>query len=314
MNAASPLSPADARRALEQVVAAASTIVLGKSHALRLAVTCLVAGGHLLLEDLPGVGKTTLAQALARLLGLSYQRLQCTSDLLPADVIGVSVYDRNDGSFRFHEGPVFTQVLLADEINRATPRAQSALLEAMEERQVSVDGKAMPLPAPFFVIATQNPVEQVGTYPLPESQLDRFLMRLSLGYPDRAAERELLAGQDRRSLLTELKPVLDTVRLRQLQASVEAVHVAEPWLDYLQNLLQRSRELPALSHGLSPRAGLALQRAARAWALLNGRGHALPEDLKAVLPAVVAHRLSLRSDSDSAQAVAESLLLAVPVP
>ena len=314
MNAASPLSPADARRALEQVVAAASTIVLGKSHALRLAVTCLVAGGHLLLEDLPGVGKTTLAQALARLLGLSYQRLQCTSDLLPADVIGVSVYDRNDGSFRFHEGPVFTQVLLADEINRATPRAQSALLEAMEERQVSVDGKAMPLPAPFFVIATQNPVEQVGTYPLPESQLDRFLMRLSLGYPDRAAERELLAGQDRRSLLTELKPVLDTVRLRQLQASVEAVHVAEPWLVYLQNLLQRSRELPALSHGLSPRAGLALQRAARAWALLNGRGHALPEDLKAVLPAVVAHRLSLRSDSDSAQAVAESLLLAVPVP
>jgi len=314
MNAASPLSPADARRALEQVVAAASTIVLGKSHALRLAVTCLVAGGHLLLEDLPGVGKTTLAQALARLLGLSYQRLQCTSDLLPADVIGVSVYDRNDGSFRFHEGPVFTQVLLADEINRATPRAQSALLEAMEERQVSVDGKAMPLPAPFFVIATQNPVEQVGTYPLPESQLDRFLMRLSLGYPDRAAERELLAGQDRRSLLTELKPVLDTVCLRQLQASVEAVHVAEPWLDYLQNLLQRSRELPALSHGLSPRAGLALQRAARAWALLNGRGHALPEDLKAVLPAVVAHRLSLRSDSDSAQAVAESLLLAVPVP
>ena len=314
MNAASPLSPADARRALEQVVAAASTIVLGKSHALRLAVTCLVAGGHLLLEDLPGVGKTTLAQALARLLGLSYQRLQCTSDLLPADVIGVSVYDRNDSSFRFHEGPVFTQVLLADEINRATPRAQSALLEAMEERQVSVDGKAMPLPAPFFVIATQNPVEQVGTYPLPESQLDRFLMRLSLGYPDRAAERELLAGQDRRSLLTELKPVLDTVRLRQLQASVEAVHVAEPWLDYLQNLLQRSRELPALSHGLSPRAGLALQWAARAWALLNGRGHALPEDLKAVLPAVVAHRLSLRSDSDSAQAVAESLLLAVPVP
>ena len=314
MKASTPLAPALARESLTQVVDAASTIVLGKTHALQLAVTCLVAGGHLLLEDLPGVGKTTLAQALARLLGLSYQRLQCTSDLLPADVIGVSVYDRNDGSFRFHEGPVFTQVLLADEINRATPRAQSALLEAMEERQVSVDGKAMPLPVPFFVIATQNPVEQVGTYPLPESQLDRFLMRLSLGYPDRSAERELLQGQDRRSLLTELRPVLDTARLRQLQASVEAVHVAEPWLDYLQNLLQRSRELPALSHGLSPRAGLALQRAARAWALLNGRGHALPEDLKAVLPAVVAHRLSLRSDSDSAQAVAESLLLAVPVP
>lgn len=314
MKASTPLAPALARESLTQVVDAASTIVLGKTHALQLAVTCLVAGGHLLLEDLPGVGKTTLAQALARLLGLSYQRLQCTSDLLPADVIGVSVYDRNDGSFRFHEGPVFTQVLLADEINRATPRAQSALLEAMEERQVSVDGKAMPLPVPFFVIATQNPVEQVGTYPLPESQLDRFLMRLSLGYPDRSAERELLQGQDRRSLLTELRPVLDTQRLQQLQASVDAVHVAGAWLDYLQNILQRSRELPALSHGLSPRAGLALMRAARAWALLHGRGHVLPEDLKAVLPAVVAHRLSLRSESDSAQAVAESLLLGVPVP
>lgn len=314
MKASSPLSPALARESLTQVVDAASTIVLGKTHALQLAVTCLVAGGHLLLEDLPGVGKTTLAQALARLLGLSYQRLQCTSDLLPADVIGVSVYDRNDGSFRFHEGPVFTQVLLADEINRATPRAQSALLEAMEERQVSVDGTAKPLPVPFFVIATQNPVEQVGTYPLPESQLDRFLMRLSLGYPDRSAERELLEGQDRRSLLVELRPVLDTQRLQQLQASVDAVHVSAAWLDYLQNILQRSRELPALSHGLSPRAGLALLRAARAWALLHGRGHALPEDLKAVLPAVVAHRLSLRSESDSAQAVAESLLLGVPVP
>ena len=311
---ATPLAPALARQSLDQVVEAAGAIVLGKTHALRLAVTCLMAGGHLLLEDLPGVGKTTLAQALARLLGLSYQRLQCTSDLLPADVIGVSVYDRNDGSFRFHQGPVFTQVLLADEINRATPRAQSALLEAMEERQVTVEGKAMALPSPFFVIATQNPVEQVGTYPLPESQLDRFLMRLSLGYPDRAAERELLAGRDRRSLLAELEPVLDGARLRALQASVDAVHVADPWLDYLQNILQRSRELPALSHGLSPRAGLALLRAARAWALLNGRGHALPEDLKAVLPAVVAHRLSLRSDGDSAQAVAESLLLGVPVP
>jgi len=314
MSAFEPLSPAAARTQLEGVVDAASTILLGKREVLRLAVTCLVAGGHLLLEDLPGVGKTTLAHALARLLGLSSQRLQCTSDLLPADVIGVSVYDRNDGSFRFHQGPVFTQVLLADEINRATPRAQSALLEAMEERQVTVEGRALALPVPFFVIATQNPTEQVGTYPLPESQLDRFLMRLSLGYPDRSAERELLRGSDRRGLLATLKPLLDTATLQRLQASVDTVHLADPWLDYLQNLLARSREMPALAHGLSPRAGLALLRAARAWALLNGRGHALPEDLKAVLPAVITHRLSLRGDGQSPTAVVEALLSGVPVP
>ena len=314
MSAFEPLSPAAARTQLEGVVDAASTILLGKREVLRLAVTCLVAGGHLLLEDLPGVGKTTLAHTLARLLGLSCQRLQCTSDLLPADVIGVSVYDRNDGSFRFHQGPVFTQVLLADEINRATPRAQSALLEAMEERQVTVEGRALALPVPFFVIATQNPTEQVGTYPLPESQLDRFLMRLSLGYPDRSAERELLRGSDRRGLLATLKPLLDTATLQRLQASVDTVHLADPWLDYLQNLLARSREMPALAHGLSPRAGLALLRAARAWALLNGRGHALPEDLKAVLPAVITHRLSLRGDGQSSTAVVEALLSGVPVP
>jgi len=309
-----PKAAADASGRVEAIVAAASEIVLGKTQALRLAVTCLLAGGHLLLEDLPGVGKTTLAQALARLLGLSYQRLQCTSDLLPADVLGVSVYDRNDGQFHFHPGPVFTQVLLADEINRATPRAQSALLEAMEERQVTHEGRTMPLPAPFFVIATQNPTDQVGTYPLPESQLDRFLMRLSLGYPDRAAERELLEGRDRRTLLADLAPVCSIEALLELQAQVDAVHVAEPLLEYLQDLLARSRTMPGLAHGLSPRAGLALLRAARAWALVHGRGHVLPEDLKAILPSVAGHRLVARDVGTSAAALVEQLLRTVPVP
>ena len=308
-----PKAAADANLRIEAIVSAAADIVLGKTEVLRLAVTCLLAGGHLLLEDLPGVGKTTLAHALARLLGLSCQRLQCTSDLLPADVIGVSVYDRNNGDFRFHPGPVFTQVLLADEINRATPRAQSALLEAMEEHQVTMEGRAMPLPQPFFVIATQNPSDQVGTYPLPESQLDRFLMRLSLGYPGRAAERELLQGQDRRALLADLAPVCTAEELIALQAQVDTVHVAEPLLDYLQNLLTRSREMPGLAHGLSPRAGLALLRAARAWALVHGRGHVVPEDLKAVLPSVAGHRLMARDAGLAAHTLVDQLLRAVPV-
>ena len=308
-----PKAAADASTRIASVIDAASGIVLGKTEVLRLAVTCLLAGGHLLLEDLPGVGKPTLAQTLARLLGLSYQRLQCTSDLMPADVIGVPVYDRNDSQFRFHPGPVFTQVLLADEINRATPRAQSALLEAMEERQVSVDGRALPLPTPFFVIATQNPADQVGTYPLPESQLDRFLMRLSLGYPGRDAERQLLQGSDRRALLADLPPVLAVDELLDLQRQVDAVHVADALVDYLQALLQRSRELPGLAHGLSPRAGLALLRAARAWALVHGRGHVLPEDLKAVLPSVAAHRLASREAGVRSESIVTQLLRTVPV-
>ncbi len=308
-----PKIAADADSRVTALVAAASTVVLGKTDAIRLAVTCLLAGGHLLLEDLPGLGKTTLAQALARLLGLSYQRLQCTSDLMPADVIGVSVYDRNDGQFHFHPGPVFTQVLLADEINRATPRAQSALLEAMEERQISVEGRTLPLPVPFFVIATQNPTDQVGTYPLPESQLDRFLMRLSLGYPGRDAERELLQGRDRRALLAELTPVFGVEELLELQRQVEAVHVADALVDYLQTLLARSRELPGLTHGLSPRAGLALLRAARAWALIHGRDHVLPEDLKAVLPSVATHRLVVRESGVAPEALVTQLLQTVPV-
>jgi MoxR-like ATPase len=308
-----PKAAADASDRVEAIIAAAGEIVLGKTQVLRLAVTCLLAGGHLLLEDLPGVGKTTLAHALAKLLGLSYQRLQCTSDLLPADVLGVSIYDRNDSRFHFHPGPVFTQVLLADEINRATPRAQSALLEAMEERQVTVESRTLPLPVPFFVIATQNPTDQVGTYPLPESQLDRFLMRLSLGYPDRAAERELLQGRDRRLVIADLAPVCDLDALLELQQQVGAVHVAEPLIDYLQSLLARTREMPGLVHGLSPRAGLALLRAARAWALVHGRGHVIPEDLKAVLPSVASHRLLAREAGGGAAAV-EQLLQTVPVP
>lgn len=309
-----PKAAADANQRIEAIVAAAGDIVLGKTEVLRLAVTCLLAGGHLLLEDLPGVGKTTLAHALARLLGLSYQRLQCTSDLLPADVLGVSVYDRNTSEFRFHPGPVFTQVLLADEINRATPRAQSALLEAMEEHQVTIEGRAMALPEPFFVIATQNPADQVGTYPLPESQLDRFLMKLSLGYPGRDAERDLLQGRDRRALLADLKPVCSVDELRDLQRQVDTVHVADPLIDYLQNLLTRSREMPGLAHGLSPRAGLALLRAARAWALAHGRGHVLPEDLKAVLPSVAGHRLMARDAAQASGTLVDQLLRSVPVP
>jgi MoxR-like ATPase len=308
-----PKSAADASGRIGAIIDGAGEVLLGKAGAVRLAVTCLLAGGHLLLEDLPGVGKTTLAHALARLLGLQYQRLQCTSDLLPADVLGVSVYDRNDGQFHFHPGPVFTQVLLADEINRATPRAQSALLEAMEERQVSVEGRTLPLPSPFFVIATQNPTDQVGTYPLPESQLDRFLMCLSLGYPDRAAERELLQGRDRRLVIADLAPVCDLDALAELQQQVGAVHVAEPLIDYLQSLLARTREMPDLVHGLSPRAGLALLRAARAWALVHGRGHVVPEDLKAVLPSVAGHRLLAR-EAGGGDAAVEQLLQTVPVP
>ncbi|MEQ8231909.1 MAG: AAA family ATPase [Gammaproteobacteria bacterium] len=304
------------RNRIQAVIAAASRVVLGKSTEIRLALTCLLARGHLLIEDMPGVGKTTLAHLLARLLGLDFQRIQFTSDLLPADVTGVYVYERETGAFRFHPGPIFTHVVLADEINRATPRAQSALLEAMEERQVTVENETHPLPHPFFVIATQNPLEQIGTFPLPESQLDRFLMRISLGYPDRAAERALLTGADRRSLIGELAPVLDAATLLELQAQVEEVHASEALLDYLQNLIEHSRDSAAFASGLSPRAGLALLRAARAWALVDGRGHVLPDDLQAVLPAVAAHRLCATHGERAAQAeaIARQLLDAVPIP
>lgn len=284
------------QQSLHQVSGSISHIILGKQRQIQLALTCLLANGHLLIEDLPGVGKTTLALAIARTFGLDFQRIQFTSDLLPADVLGVSIYNTEQNRFSFHRGPVFTQVLLADEINRSTPKTQSALLEAMEERQVTQDGKTRELPEPFFVIATQNPTEQVGTFPLPESQLDRFLMRIEIGYPDQQAERELLAGKDRRQLVKSLPAVLTTEELQSLQQSVEQVHISKAMLDYLLALIRSSRLSPWFSSGLSPRAGLALQKCAQAWALLHGRDHVLPEDVQQIMPSVAAHRLRVNPD------------------
>jgi MoxR-like ATPase len=269
----------------------ARAVILGKDHELRLALTCLLARGHLLIEDVPGVGKTTLAHLLARLLGLEYARIQFTSDLLPADVIGVAIYDRTSETFRFHPGPIFSQLVLADEINRATPKAQSALLEAMEERQVTVEGETRPLPEPFFVIATQNPLFQIGTFPLPESQLDRFLMRIRLGYPAAAQEKQLLAGEDRRALVARQAPALTNAELLALQQRVTEIHAAAPIIDYIHAILQFTRGSERFIYGLSPRAGLGLLRAAKAWALLEKREYVIPEDVQTVLPACAIHRL-----------------------
>ncbi len=273
--------------ALEQI----NRVVLGKERQVRLAIACLLARGHLLIEDVPGVGKTTLAHTLARTLGLDFHRIQFTSDLLPADILGVAVYQRETGGFTFHPGPIFAQVILADEINRASPKAQSALLEAMEERQVSVEGETRPLPEPFFVIATQNPTEQIGVFPLPESQLDRFLMRIHLGYPDAGAERNLLRGSDRRDLLETLHPALTPEMFLDVQRQVSAIKVTDALLDYLQALLAATRADEHFAQGLSPRAGLALKHAAQAWAYLEGRDFVLPEDIQAVFPSVAGHRL-----------------------
>ena len=266
-------------------------IIVGKDLQIRQALTCLLAGGHLLVEDVPGVGKTTLAHALAISLGLRFNRVQFTSDLLPADVNGISIYEREKNGFVFHPGPIFTQVLLADEINRATPKTQSGLLEAMEERQVSADGVTRALPEPFFVIATQNPTHQIGTFPLPESQLDRFLMCLSLGYPDAAAERALLMGEDRRTMLKSLPAAMTPAELAQAQQALRKIHAAPSLIDYVQALAAASRQNGAFAEGLSPRAAIALLQAARAWAALEGRDHVLPEDVQAVLVPVCAHRL-----------------------
>ena len=299
---------------LLEVVAAAECIIFGKPQQIRLCLACLLARGHLLIEDVPGVGKTTLAHVLARVLGLEWRRLQFTSDLLPADVIGVSVFDRETQQFQFRPGPVFTQLLLADEINRASPKAQSALLEAMEERQVSVDGITHPLPEPFFVVATQNPHEQSGTYGLPESQLDRFLMRVSLGYPDPAAERRLLLQGERQELLQSLTPVLQPAELLAAQRAVRAVYASATLLDYVQALVARSRA--ELQLGLSPRAAQGLVRAAQAWALVAGERAVLPEHVQAVLPPVAAHRLERVGATGTADgaAIAREIIAAVPVP
>ncbi|MBI1966009.1 MAG: MoxR family ATPase [Betaproteobacteria bacterium] len=276
---------------IEKVVAQVGGIILGKERQIRLAIACLLARGHLLIEDVPGVGKTMLAHALAASLGLNFQRIQFTSDLLPADIIGVSIYSRDTGSFQFHTGPIFSQVVLADEVNRATPKAQSALLEAMEEHQVTTEGETRRLPEPFFVIATQNPSYQIGTFPLPESQLDRFLMRIHLGYPDNEAERALLQGQDRRDLLEGLKPCMAAQELAALQQHALRIHASGALLDYVQELVNHTRRTADYINGLSPRAALAVLHAARAWALMSGRSHVVPEDVQAVLPGVVGHRL-----------------------
>jgi MoxR-like ATPase len=296
---------------LEQLVNTISAVILGKDFQVRQIVAALLARGHVLIEDVPGVGKTTLAHTLAKVLGLSFQRIQFTSDLLPADIIGVSIYEREAAKFKFHPGPIFAQMVLADEINRATPKTQSALLEAMEEHQITVEGHSHPLPMPFFVIATQNPMHQIGTFPLPESQLDRFMARIELGYPSADAERHLLKGKDRRLLLTELQPVLSVTELIELQARVPQITVTDALLDYVQALLQFSRDSTLYVNGLSPRAGLALLRYAQAWALLAQRDFVIPEDVQAVMPAIAGHRLGSAGDGRAADI--QQLLQQVPV-
>ncbi|WP_339095115.1 AAA family ATPase [Deinococcus sp. VB343] len=308
--ALAPNAHAAVQRALEQL----DTVILGKPTQLRLALACLLARGHLLIEDQPGVGKTTLAQALARTLGLGFRRVQFTSDLLPADLLGVSIWDAPSRSFHFQPGPIFSELLLADEINRATPRTQGALLEAMEERQVSEGGVTRPLPDPFFVIATQNPAAFVGTSPLPEAQLDRFLLTVTLGYPDARAERELLETGGRGQTVRHLEAVLDPATLLRAQREVDEVHAAPALLDYLQLLARATREHPALVGGLSPRALLALLAAARAWAYLTGRDMVLPEDVQAIFPALAAHRLPLRDPAARVQDVMAALLRDTPIP
>ena len=302
--------------ALQNALRTLESIILGKPAQVRLCLACLLARGHLLIEDVPGVGKTTLAHALAHVLGLAWHRVQFTSDLLPADIIGVAVFDRATQQFHFRQGPIFTQLLLADEVNRASPRTQSALLEAMEERQVSADLTTYPLPEPFFVVATQNPHEQLGTFALPESQLDRFLMRVTLGYPDVAHERELLRSGERRDLLPQIVPALNPEAVVRLQAEVRKVHISDPLLDYAQGLIARTRDRADLKLGLSPRGGQGLIRAAQAWAYIANRRAVLPEDVQAVVPSVVAHRLERRDSSGSADSlvIAQELIQSVPVP
>ena len=296
---------------VSQIIHATSRVILGKESAIRLAIACMLARGHLLIEDQPGMGKTTLSHTLAKVIGLDFKRVQFTNDLLPADILGMSVYDRNTASFTFYSGPVFTNVLLADEINRATPKTQSALLEVMEENQVSIDGVTRPLQQPFFVIATQNPASHIGTYALPESQVDRFMMRITLGYPDARSERKLLADDGGRATLDNVVPVTDAAELIVMQKQVDSVLVSDALLDYLQSMLAFTRNSPSYSSGLSPRAGLALKKSAQAWAFMEGRDFVIPEDVQAVVIAVTTHRLQTRHDNTTAASMA---LLQLPTP
>jgi len=308
-----PILTETARDALAAAIAQVNKLVLGKPREIRLAFACLLAGGHLLIEDLPGLGKTTLAHALAATVGLEFQRTQFTSDLLPSDILGVSVFDQTNQQFRFHPGPIFTQLMLADEINRAPPRTQSALLEAMAEQQVTVDGTTHGLPQPFFVIATQNPVDLAGTYPLPDSQLDRFLLRLSLGYPDQRAEREMLSTEDRRELIAQVKPLLQAADVLALRDATLRVHASETLIGYVQELVSQSRRQAGVKVGLSPRAGLALLRASRAQALINGRDHVLPDDVQALFTGIASHRLVPDGDDNGRERLALQILQAVAV-
>ncbi|MDG2176211.1 MAG: AAA family ATPase [Gammaproteobacteria bacterium] len=293
----SDIAPRKIRDKIEEAVSEISNVILGKEKQIRLSLCCLFAGGHLLMEDKPGMGKTTLSQALANAFGLNYSRIQFTSDLLPADILGVTIYDQSNGEFSFHQGPIFSNLVLADEINRTTPKTQSALLEAMEEGQVSIDNKTMVLPRPFFVIATQNPVSFAGTYPLPESQLDRFLMRLQIGYPDPAAERELLNNRDQREKIAGMKQSLNAEDVIQISNQIPEVHTTDTLLDYVQRIVAYTRQDNLFSFGLSPRGAMALTRSARTWALMHDRMHVIPEDVQMVLPAVVDHRLRAISDA-----------------
>lgn len=300
---------------VEKAVSAIETIILGKSTQIRLAVCCLLARGHCLIEDLPGVGKTTLSQTIARVFGLEFNRIQFTSDLLPADILGVSIFDPKHQTFRFHPGPVFAHFVLADEINRATPKTQSALLEAMEEKQITVEGATHPLEEPFFVIGTQNPLDQSGTFPLPESQLDRFMMKISLGYPDRAAERALLSGDNPREMMHRLEPAVSIDRFIAMQTAVDTIHCSDPLLNYVQQLIESTRNPGLFVYGISPRAGLAIMQASRAWALMNGRSHAEPGDVQAVFGAIADHRLTPSEQHSRPTAeLVDELLARVSIP
>jgi MoxR-like ATPase len=299
----------------KEIIDQIGKVVLGKEKQIRLALTCLFAQGHLLIEDIPGIGKTTLAKVLSVCLGLKFQRIQCTSDMLPGDILGFTVYDKKSGSFEFHSGPIFTNVLLADEINRTTPKTQSALLEAMEEQQVTIEGQTRKLDEPFFVIATQNPLEHSGTYPLPESQMDRFLMRISIGYPGRLAEKNLLMGEETKKILSEMQECMFHENVLSVQEKVKNVHASDAFFEYLQDLLDFTRNSEHFHMGLSPRAGIALLQAARSWAFIDGREFVVPEDLQKVMPWVIGHRLHSKDDLEEIPIDRlRSIMMEVPVP